>query len=64
MKEDEKCNLCGGATFVKSGRVAIGNSKGEPSKYTRRICKKGCGWVGPMVLEGGSEVNLPKAESG
>lgn len=61
MKE-EKCPKCDGATFEKSGRVAIGNSKGQPSKFTRKVCKKGCGWVGATVLEGGESFKLPESE--
>ena len=63
MKAEILCGKCGGATFEKTGRVAIGNKKGEPSKYKRRICKKGCGWVGNTVLEDGDDFKLPTTET-
>lgn len=56
------CGRCGGATFERSGRVAIGNKQGQPSEYTRRVCKKGCGWVSEMNLEDGSKFKLPQSE--
>ena len=50
------CPDCGSDTFARKGKIVAGGVK----KFTRQICKKGCGYVGPTVLENGEIVNMPK----
>ncbi len=46
------CPTCGEATFSRKGKVMASGVK----KFTRQICKAGCGYVGPTVLEDGTTV--------
>lgn len=46
------CPKCGSAVFLRKGKVMAGGIK----KFTREICKAGCGYVGSTVLEDGTIV--------
>ena len=53
------CPQCGSETFIKTGKIAVDGVTG----YKRAICKKGCGWVGDMILEStGKAFSVPKDE--
>ncbi len=48
--EEGLCANCDSTTWTKRGTVVSRGIK----KYTREICKKGCGYIGPRVLEDGT----------
>ncbi len=52
------CPQCGSAVFLRKGKVMADGIK----KYTREICKAGCGYVGSTVLEDGSIVGKQPVE--
>jgi len=50
------CPSCGSEAFQKKGKVAVDGG----TNYTRDICKKGCGWVGDMILAStGKPISYP-----
>jgi len=54
-----KCPKCDSATFQKKGKVAVDGG----TSYTRDLCKKGCGWIGEMILAStGKPISYPSTE--
>ncbi len=51
------CPDCGSVTFNKEGNIH--DALGKIQKFTRAICKKGCGYVGSTILVSTGQPVIP-----